>query len=93
MDSNSDVDWNAGQLLVVAEQRLDFQGEAHCRRPVFRGHFVCPPKDDLTRTTHLTLPDGTGICIRSQEDYDLEFEKGWDSVAGLYPELAEIDNS
>jgi len=58
------------------EKYIDYDGQAKCRIPVLHGKFTCPPKsrniDDMMRTKHVTLPDGTGICIRPQIDIDRE---------------------
>jgi len=57
-----------GDPLAI-EHYVDAMGDGKCRRPVLRGKFQC---DDPSQE-HVTLPDGTGICVRSKESLDREF--------------------
>lgn len=56
------------------EPYVDAFGNPKCRKPVRIGEFACPPKDiydykgikildNSMRTKHVTLPDGTGMCV------------------------------
>jgi hypothetical protein len=38
--------------------------EEKLRKPVARGRFACPPKTNPSLTEHITLEDGTGICVQ-----------------------------
>lgn len=56
------------------EKYIDHLGQAQCRQPVRIGATQCPPppiRDEngriidtqFTKTKHVTLPDGVGICV------------------------------
>lgn len=60
------------------EPYTDAFGKFRCRKPVRSGHFQCPPPnvydpqfgkimDNSMKTEHITMPDGTGICIDKNE--------------------------
>ena len=55
------------------EHFVDAQGVGQCRRPVLQGHFRCPPHNAPDKIEHITLPDGTGVCIAPRADIDNEF--------------------
>lgn len=50
----------------ATERFVDMYGVSQCREPVLRGEFNCPPPgmDRVLDTHHVTLPDGTGICVQ-----------------------------
>ena len=56
---------------MAIEHYVDHLGRGACRRPVFNGQFNCPTSDNLKATKHVTLPNGTGICVED-EFYDKE---------------------
>jgi hypothetical protein len=47
------------------EHYIDAFGTGMCRRPVMRGKFFCPDPTNPVAVKHVTLPDGTGICIQN----------------------------
>jgi hypothetical protein len=47
------------------EHYVDAFGVGMCRRPVIRGKFFCPDPSNPLAVKHVTLPDGTGICIQN----------------------------
>lgn len=71
------------------EHYVDAFGTGRCRRPVLQGAFTCPfnmassaflegdldkaKAFDIRFTKHITLPDGTGLCVQEREDLDSEF--------------------
>src|SRR3989344_886803 len=55
------------------EHYVDTRGVGRCRQPVLHGQFSCPPHNAPDKTEHLTLPDGTGICVAPRVDIDSEF--------------------
>jgi hypothetical protein len=74
----SDVtDDNASPFNI--EPYIDADKQRRCRKPVRSGQFSCPQPDVLDslgnklidnslKRSHVTLPDGTGICV---DDYDM----------------------
>jgi len=72
----TDADISCPQLdgdPYAIEKYIDFFGEAKCRRPVLSGAFTCPPAGNPKKTQHVTLANGTGVCVE-----DSRFKKDSD---------------